>query len=77
MSEWISVNDRNPSSDNEYFICLINNFPCVGYTVDPRTIFTTKNTIVFCLGENTWITDQLFGKVTHWMPLPEPPQDLK
>jgi hypothetical protein len=77
MSEWISVNDRNPSSSDVYFICLINNIPCVGYTVRPKTIFTTKNTIVFCPSKNTWTTDELYGKITHWMPLPKPPEDLK
>ncbi len=63
MSEWISVKDRLPRSDGQYIVCNS------GFVIPAR--YTTYE-----LGKRAW-----FGrfselhKVTHWMPLPEPPKE--
>jgi hypothetical protein len=58
--KWISVKDRLPENENEYIVCGIN--------------VTTLNYI-----NGEWFSD-VFNTVidkkliTHWMPLPEPPE---
>lgn len=61
---WISVNDRLPEDSGQYLVCAND-----GYQV-------RISTLLFWIKNKTW---QLTGrrsywKVTHWMPLPEPPE---
>ncbi len=59
MSEWISVKDRLPSTIGHY----------IAYS--PGMI-----TWVFFSSNKKWCFDNTFLKgVTHWMPLPKPPED--
>lgn len=62
MSEWISVKDRLPE--------------------DGETVLTFKNGItevqVYEKKRNGWIRGNWFwsmATVSHWMPLPEPPEE--
>ena len=60
-SAWISVEDRLPDKEGTYLT----------YTDKEKTIID-----VFCIypshGTKFWVGGN--GKVTHWMPLPEPPK---
>lgn len=66
--EWISVNDRLPSTE-ECYLCVIKD--------DIRSSF-----IRICLFEDNkfrikeWFTENLHRNVTHWMPLPEIPHSF-
>ena len=75
MSEWISVKDRLPEGDKNVLICDVNcpnnyEYP---YIIDEsyEIAFYSERSKHFCLcaKDVDWVTDN----VTHWMPLPEPP----
>lgn len=72
MSEWISIEDQNPSALG-YIVCLINEMPFIGY-VDDGNLYVMKNAVFFDLPSRKWIIDPLFGKITHWMPIPDFPK---
>jgi hypothetical protein len=61
--DWISVKDRLPEEDDDYLV----------YGEDHRGfIFTGCDWfVVDC--KDWW--NNPHGQVTHWMPLPEPPED--
>lgn len=66
MDNWISVTDRLPEKAGKYIVCRqFHNGQC-GVGAD-----------AFLLGAEKprWKADFVIGggKVTHWMPLPEPP----
>ena len=62
MSNWISVDDRLP---DELQHVLIDDFNGVGHTIYRVKAFKKANVV----WEQT--------NVTHWMPLPEPPELIK
>ena len=72
MSEWISVKERLPEI-NETFISFVENkvvCTCTRYqnrAKDNAPIFyaNTKAGLLICSLES----------ISHWMPLPEPPED--
>lgn len=84
--EWISVEDRLP----EILGDLHNSSDVLTFCVShgQRNEFGHMNTYlegetylgIDCLvkwedrGIPTFRSDRFYGKVTHWMPLPEPPQ---
>lgn len=59
MAEWISVKDRLPEHSNTVLCVTKNGRPFV------------------CKYDHAWKHWAVSGsvKVTHWMPLPEPPKD--
>lgn len=66
--EWISVADRLPTVDEEVLMCMETGAMVVG-------------AYKHFLGRSIWVYsngDDFYGfvgdKVTHWMPLPEPPE---
>ena len=67
---WISVKDRLPNKENVYIICLINKFPVL-CNVHDASISLTSNRLSFYWPTRKWIKDELYGEVTHWLPLPE------
>ena len=62
MSEWISVKDRLPEKQQRVIVRC-------------ETVGTTVGWIMF----GKWATDlgPDCGSVTHWMPLPEPPEEVE
>ena len=62
--EWISVEDRLPeaSKEKEVLVCL---------RLDAvRQLVTTHR-----IAGKRWFESKAWKRVTHWMPLPEPPQE--
>lgn len=78
FGEWISVKDRLPEKDGEY-LCIIEGSICIFdftkdlYTIDKYAFNKSKSNSGF------YDFDRDLGyyehtRVTHWMPLPEPPK---
>jgi len=63
MNNWISTTDKLPPDDNEVLVYI--NDPDLGAAP------TWMTTAAFC--ESYWLGVEEC-KVTHWMPLPEPPK---
>lgn len=71
MSEWISVNDRLP--EKRYETVLVS-------VIEPTRWIQTawlchegkRNPVAVWRG---YPDDAVLGKVSHWMPLPEPPRE--
>ena len=64
---WISVKDRLPEP-GRYVACIAKRNP-----------FSRFMPMVARIEKNGWanpITEQYISEVTHWMPLPEPPEAL-
>ena len=66
MSEWISVKDRLPETKGEYLV-VYN--PCHWDCVEDET----KVGIDSFRGKSAWAKKK-YQRVTHWMPLPNPPE---
>lgn len=67
MSEWISVNDTLPDDEQECLIMI---------DVKPNIEYGKYREQGECWSANWCNRRKLYGtyKVTHWMPLPEPPK---
>lgn len=61
---WISVKDRLPERYKEV-LCLFRGNKGRGWKIDISWVDSTR----------FFLYEDLYGKVTHWMPLPEPPED--
>jgi len=71
MMEWISVEDRLPEPEQE----VIYYFELTGISIGKfwknRTMLAEIEINMNCFGgAKGWLCDD----VTHWMPLPEPPE---
>ena len=75
MPQWISVEERLPERNGEYIVTACDEG-------EPYDEITWNDTVVVCAeyykGCWTWEENSteysLDGIVTHWMPLPEPPE---
>ena len=68
VQEWISVKDRLPEAGG-YVVCIAKRNP-----------FSRFMPMVARIDKNGWanpITEQYISEVTHWMPLPEPPNEVQ
>ncbi len=81
MNNWISVKDELPSDSGDY-ICARNRIPnsevvsfCSGDEgCDNGRWFDSESTTLFyAVTKERREALKDYGKVTHWMPLPEPP----
>ena len=66
-SEWISVKERLPEKPGE---CLVTYHPCYWDNVQPEI----RVGIDSFRGKTAWAKKK-YQRVTHWMPLPEPPKE--
>jgi len=64
MSEWISAKDRPPEYSDD-FLCFVS-IPNIGLPVYDIRI------LEYFSGAKIWDCDGMI--VTHWMPLPDPPE---
>lgn len=67
MSEWVSVKDRLPDTFDEVLVYSNDCFISIAW----RETEKRKNGIV---GWHWNSYPEIFGCVTHWMPLPNPPE---
>ena len=73
-NEWVSVEERLPEKNSEYIVCACDE----GEPIDERI---WSDTVVVCAdyydGAFTWYEGNteydISDIVTHWMPLPAPP----
>ena len=65
VNEWISVKDRLPEKSGRYIVFGL------GWNNEKK-----MSTLLFGTKTNEWIATGAWKdwKVTHWMPLPEPPE---
>lgn len=66
VGKWISVKDRLPEAGG-YVACIAKRNP-----------FSRFMPMVARIEKNGWvnpITEQYISEVTHWIPLPEPPEE--
>lgn len=66
VHEWISVTERFPEAGG-YVVCIAKRNP-----------FSRFMPMVARIEKNGWanpITEQYISEVTHWMPLPDPPEE--
>lgn len=67
VQEWIPVTERLPDEKGEYLVAF---HPC--WWDDVQEDKTVVGTDTF-RGKTTWAKKK-FQRVTHWMPLPQPPK---
>lgn len=68
---WISVKDRMPEKDKDVLVWLYGDY-CIGrYDQDPDNLQMRWKFEAFNLYEDD------MSYITHWMPLPEPPEKEK
>lgn len=70
MSEWISITDRLPEIGEDILIRV----KCSSYYNVEQGLYKGNNEWINC-----WfsIRNENLYRVTHWMPLPEPPKGEK
>ena len=67
MAEWIDVNERLPNKEGDYLCVMADDCK------SPFVIIKRFVNGMFFLSE--WYKENVGRKVTHWMPLPEPPKE--
>ena len=68
VQEWISVDDRLPEAGG-YVVCIAKRNP-----------FSRFIPMAARIERNGWvnpITEQYISEITHWMPLPDPPEEVQ
>ena len=68
--QWISVKDRLPEDEELYLICTESNFGKIDIAYYQPIGDKFSNYEPFWQGKSNRST-----RVTHWMPLPEPPKE--
>ena len=65
MAEWTSVKNRMPESGKRYLVQII------------EPLFGSKIIDIIRYDKGVWTYDGMpvQANVTHWMPLPEPPEE--
>lgn len=66
VNGWISVDDRLPKEKGDYLVAY---HPCHWDNVDDEICVGIDN----FRGKTAWAKKK-YRRVTHWMPLPEPPK---
>lgn len=64
--EWISVKDRLPTENDEYYVSI-------RYECDDGTAFDDVTTCYFWAKEGVWNgSERMIGKILAWQPITEP-----
>lgn len=71
MPEWISVKDRLPEKETDVLALRQDRKCFVGYICEP----SWNGKINWVIWTAMKSTRNVSRKVTHWMPLPEPPKE--
>jgi len=72
MKCWISVEDRLPEDDGDVLVCYD------WRAKEDNAYFSHESPIVIdFLAGGKWVHDVYYGDITHWMPLPDPPEEDK
>lgn len=74
MSEWISVKDRLPESDSKYMVWYKGELDICEFNTDSQTFGYTYDDYDEMYSHLVCWDDGMDKYVTHWMPLPEPPE---
>ena len=77
MAEWIDVNERLPERDGETVLCYVKNSSTEGETYVTGCIQQRKHWFLQTCSIGIATFPNHYWKVTHWMPLPEPPRTPK
>ena len=73
VQEWISVKDRLPEEDDNYIVTACDEGCSAGEGIWYSTVVVVAE---YYKGSWTWYDEySLEGIVTHWMPMPEPPEE--
>lgn len=76
--QWISVEDRLPGENGEYIVTACDEGEPYDGTIWNDTVVVCAE---YCGGCWTWYENgteySLDGIVTHWMPMPEPPEEVR
>lgn len=70
--DWISVEDRLPEDDGDV-LAIVSGYPTPNITLEDVLVVAA-----FCKGEGWYIEEYRDWDnpiITHWMPLPEPPEE--
>lgn len=73
MSEWISVKDRLPSNDG-YYLVFAPGYWGNNHLIDDLAISKYNKNYKVHWGIERGGSRGCVGCITHWMPLPEPPE---
>lgn len=82
-SNWISVKERLPNKNGQYItignnkVVEINYWNKNLYKVDNYDFFDKKNKNGFYNYDSEYGHYEVTDSVTHWMPLPESPKELR
>jgi hypothetical protein len=68
-SQWISVDDRLPEF-NQPVICVKDRSKRYKHTIVEQDVRSSLSNHT-----NNWMVTPRLDKVTHWMPLPQPPKE--
>ena len=75
VMEWAEIGIRSQEQKHGHWISVKDRLPdkqpCEYLVVNANNVETA-----ICL-DNMWITPRRVIKITHWMPLPEPPKEVK
>ena len=75
--KWIDVNERLPERDGETVLCYVKNSSTEGETCVVGCIQQRKHWFLQICNIGVASFPNHYWKVTHWMPLPEPPETTK
>ena len=69
--EWISVKDRLPEFGKKVLVCDVDAEPDIANDIHMFCLWHDEDGHYWTDGDE-WVID--FENVSHWMPLPEPPE---
>lgn len=75
--EWISVEVDTPNVKvfaQKKILVLVNGQPFLCTVIEDGYIYLTDDRFIYTQKDG-WCGDPRFAKPTHWMPLPNPPEE--